>query len=107
MSNLLDMPEEPVNIKEFIRSIRVGMGEGGSIDYDSLAVWTFNRFPKFLWEKWSSELKSAGYTWQKFLRVLRLHTGDIVMWALTGELEWKELIGRIVATLERYGGLID
>jgi len=98
----LDIPEEPINIREFIKNMRKGLSGSRNINYDSLAVWAFNKFPKYLWESWESELREHGYTWQKFLRVLKLHTNDIVMWALTEELSWEALIRRIISTLKRY-----
>jgi len=45
---------------------------------------------------------SYGYTWQKFLRVLKLHTNDIILWALESKISWKELVSRITDTLRRY-----
>ena len=47
----LPVPKEPVELKELIRVVRARMGREGSrsdIDYDSLAVWSFNRLPKYL-----------------------------------------------------------
>jgi len=98
------IPKEPVDIREFIRNIRKGLSDSSDINYDSLAVWAFNKFPKYLWEAWESELRANSYTWQKFLRILKLHTNDVVMWALTGELSWEALIKRIISTLKRYSG---
>ncbi len=100
----LSILEEPTDIKRFIKAMRTSMGRGEDIDYDSLAVWALNKFPKYLWRKWSPILRAKGYTWQKFLRVLKFHTGDIIMWALAGELDWEELIKRIIISLERYRG---
>jgi len=98
----LGVPREPVEIKEFIRVVRARLGGGADVDYDSLAVWAFNRLPKYLWDEWKGELKLRGITWQKFLRILRMHTSDIIEWALYDKLGWVELVERLVALLERY-----
>jgi len=98
----LKIPKEPIDIKETIRRVRKICGDEGNIKYDSLAVWSFNRLPTYLWEAWKKQLTSAGYTWQKFLRILRFHTNDMIMWALTGNLSWEDLIKRITYTLKHY-----
>jgi len=98
----LPIPEESRDLKNFIRSVRASLGGGPDIDYDSLAVWSFNRFPKYLWSFWSDELRKRGITWQKFLRILSLHTKDIVDWAIYDRIEWDELVKRISMSIENY-----
>jgi len=100
----LPLPEEPRDIKNFIKSVRAGLGGGTNVDYDSLAVWSFNRLPKYLWERWEGELKKRGITWQRFLKLLSLHTMDMVEWALYDRLGWVELVKRIETTIETYSG---
>jgi len=101
----LSLPEEPRDIKSFIKSVRSSLGGGiPDIDYDSLAVWGFNKFPKYLWEAWRGELGRRGVTWQKFLRILSLHTKDIVDWALYDRLGWAELVKRITISIDSYSG---
>jgi len=105
----LKVPREPTEIKELIRAVRARMGGEGSfaeIDYDSLAVWSFNRLPKYLWECWKHELKERGITWQKFLRLLKLRTMDIIEWGLYDRLSWDELVKRIEHTIETYSARI-
>jgi hypothetical protein len=98
----LPLPEEPKGIKELIKAVRARLGDRGSVDYDSLSVWAFNRLPKYLWGHWGDELKRRGITWQKFLKIMKLHTLDVVAWALHDELEWAELAKRIEHTIETY-----
>ena len=98
----LPIPEEPRDIKNFIKSVRAGLGGSANVDYDSLAVWSFNRLPKYLWEFWRDELKKRGITWQMFLRLLNLHTLDVVEWAIYDRLGWVDLVKRITATIENY-----
>jgi len=103
------MPPEPKNIKLFIRGVRSRVSKGNisgdNIDWDSLAVWYLNKLPSYLWKYWKNELEKEGYTWQKFLKVLKLHTNDVILWALNEEINWKELLIRIRDTIERYSSL--
>lgn len=98
----LPVPEEPRDIKELIKTVRAGMGKDGGIDWDSFSVWVFNRLPKYLWECWENGLRARGVTWQKLLRILKLHTIDMVEWAIYNRLGWAELVKRIEASVENY-----
>lgn len=82
----LNILEEPRDIKILIKATRTIM------------------FSKYLWEKWNPLLKAKGYTSQNFLRVLRFHICDIIMWTLADKIEWRDLIKRITTSLERYRG---
>ena len=97
----LPIPDEPEDVKSFIRDVRSRLGPEKNIDWDNLAVWAFNRLPKYLWSVWKEDLKAHGVTWQKFLKILRFHTLDMVDWALYDKLEWQDLIKRILSTIER------
>jgi len=101
----LKVPREPVEIKELIRVVRAGLGGDADVDYDSLAVWAFNRLPKYLWNEWKDELKLRGVTWQKFLRILRMHTLDMIEWALREAMSWPELVRRIEKSIDGYPAL--
>lgn len=94
---------EPFDIKEFIKKIREGLGEGENLKYDSQAVWSLNKLPKYLWNGWKQELKRRGVGWQMFLRILRLHTIDAIEWALRGALSWEEFLNRVSKSVEQYG----
>jgi len=96
----LIVPREPDDIKKLILAIKEKLGS--DIESDSLAVWSFNLLPKYLWDSWRNELKKLGFTWQKFLKVLRYNTNDMVAWAITGEMSWQELINKIIETIGRY-----
>lgn len=101
----LPVPREPVELKELMRAVRARISEenkDNDIDYDSLAVWSFNKLPKYLWEQWKSDLKEKGITWQKFLRILKLHTIDMIEWALENSLSWEEFVRRIENTINKY-----
>ncbi len=102
----IGIPPEPRDVKEFIKGFRQRVEEmEDSRDYewmDFLAVWYRNKLPKYLWSSWKNELAPLGYSWQKFLRIMRLHAQDFILWAIYDKLTWNELISKICETLERY-----
>jgi len=100
--NLRELPE-PTDIKEFIRQVRKGLGEGDNVDYDSQAVWSLNKLSKYLWKGWREELRKNGISWQVFLRILKFHTIDAIEWAIRDTLTWKEFLDRVSKSIERYG----
>ena len=101
----LPIPPEPKEIKEFIKKQRGKLGSVPDIDHDSLAVWYLNKLPSYLWRYWKSGLESVGYTWQKFIKVVKYATDDIIDWALYDNLEWDELVKKLVRLLERYASV--
>ena len=103
----LKLLEEPIDLKKKIKQVRDIIRSDPTRDeatYDNLAVWGFNDFPKYLWDNWKDELRKHGYTWQKFLGVLKLASGDVVLWAIKDALPWDELLNRIIRLLEIYTG---
>lgn len=98
----LPVPREPVEIKRLIMTVRAELQTEDEIDRDTLAVWSFNRLPKYLWSCWKDELNRRGITWQKFLRILKLHAGDAIEWVFGSSLSWEELIGRLEVSINRY-----
>ncbi len=103
MSLALPQPPEPVDIKELIRNVKEGLSNGREeIDRDAIAVWHMNRLPKYLWDSWGDHLKKIGITWQFFVKVLRYHTIDMILWAIANKLSWSEFLDRVVSTLEYY-----
>ena len=94
--------DEPIQIKEFIRKVRANLDGDNSIDNDALAVWSFNKLPKFFWDSWKAELKEMGIKWQLFLKILKLHTDDFIKWALYDKMSWDEVVDRVSSTIEQY-----
>jgi len=95
----LDIPKEPLEIRKQILELRGRMGPGGGIDYNSLAIWYGNRVPQYLWNIWKSELTKKGFTWQKFLRLLKYRTDDAFLW-VAGKMSWKEFVEKVMESLE-------
>ena len=75
----LQIPKEPKEILARMKAIRKQMGDS-LIDWDSSAVWYANQLPQYLWNEWKDELKTRGFTWQKFLKLLRMRTDTILGW---------------------------
>lgn len=94
--------DEPVGIKEFIRKVRAEIGGDNSIDSDALAVWTYNKLPKYFWDSWKAELKERGIKWQLFLKILKMHTDDFIKWALYDKIDWDEVVERVSSMVEQY-----
>jgi hypothetical protein len=102
----MDLPpvNEPVDIKEKSKQLWRVMCRDGDADCDKRVVWSNNELARYLWAHWSIELRRNGYDWQKFLKVLKLATGDIVLWGLKDALSWDEFIKRVSSLLESYRG---
>ncbi|MCC6014815.1 MAG: hypothetical protein LM564_03815 [Desulfurococcaceae archaeon] len=100
----LPRPEEPIQIKSKIKQLERIMCAENNADCNKVVVWSNNELPRYLWDQWSAELKKWGYDWQRFLKVLKLVTGDIILWALKDSLTWDELVKRISDVLRAYSG---
>jgi len=105
MDTDLPIPPEPKEIKEFIKRHRERLSSVPDINHDSLAVWYLNKLPSYLWRYWKYSLESMGYTWQKFVKVMKYATDDIIDWALYDNLEWGELVKKLSRLLERYASV--
>jgi hypothetical protein len=88
-------PTEPIELKAWMQSLKESNFSSGSGDWDSYVVWAGNKLPKYLWDHWKGDLKSAGITWQKFMRLLRYRTDVGVMW-YKGALPWNEFVARVL-----------
>ena len=89
----LSTPKEPVEIKEQIKMFHQKY-YSDSTDWTSLNVWFGNQLPKYLWKEWKDKLKPSGFTWQKFLKLLKYRTDAIILWS-QDKLKWENLIREI------------
>jgi tetratricopeptide (TPR) repeat protein len=96
---LLPVPPEPRDIKKWMRSLKESQFGDPTINWDSYVVWAGNKLPKYLWQSWKSNLKPAGFTWQKFMRVLRHRTDVGVMW-FKGAMPWEEFVAKVTALIQ-------
>ena len=90
----LTIPPEPTILKQ-----ESNEKENRKWDMDSLSVWFGNKIPSYLWKEggWSKPLKSMGYNWQSFLKILSLHKKEMIKWS-RNKLSWKELLVKIEET---------
>ena len=94
----LSIPKEPQEVKKWIRNVEAYTG-GPGVDWGSLNVWYGNQLPKYLWNEWKKILKPRGFTWQKFLRLLKHRTDKIILW-YKGILSWEVLVKDIIDLIE-------
>jgi hypothetical protein len=98
LSDLI-IPPEPPEVKKYILDVRERLGPGGDIDWDSLAVWAGNRVQSYLWRCWKDTLERKGFTWQRFLRLMKYATGDAVLW-ISGKMVWENFVNKVLERLE-------
>ncbi len=95
------LPEEPVELKKQIITLKSQLDADTTtgIDWNSQAVWFRNGIPKHLWQQWKNELQTKGYTWPKFLRIMRYRTDDAILW-LHNKQTWKEYVEKVSEALD-------
>ncbi len=92
----LQIPKEPKKIKTLIKSLKKKTSsDSTTIDFTSLNVWFGNQLPKYFWQEWKNKLKPAGFNWQKFLKILKNRTDQMVLWA-DDKILWREFVKEII-----------
>ncbi|WP_054850376.1 hypothetical protein [Vulcanisaeta sp. JCM 14467] len=102
----LNVPQEPTELKRRLKQMREVLchDDPDNASCENRVIWSSNDIPRYLWNEWKDILKNHGYTWQRFLSVLKLASGDLILWALKDSLTWDELVKRIMKLLETYMG---
>lgn len=97
----LEVPPEPAGVRKQILGNRTRFEEDINFEWDSLslAVWFQNRIPSHLWNVWKNELTEAGLPWPRFLKLMKYHTTDLVLW-VKEEISWEELIQKIMVSID-------
>jgi hypothetical protein len=95
----LPIPEEPKEIKSWMESLGASHFIGPGIEWNPLIVWYGNRLPKYLWDSWKADLKPRGFTWQKFMKLMRYRTDISVLW-YKGALPWRDFVKGVIALIE-------
>ena len=95
MSEMLSVPNEPVEIKDAMKSL-MGRMTGDAQEWESLVAWYGNKLPQYLWTRqdWKKKLSKRGWRWQSFLSLLSRHTKEIVCW-VNDEMSWSRLVESI------------
>ena len=96
---MLEIPKEPKHVKNWIESIERGSTKTPGIKWDRLYVWYGNQLPKYLWDEWKRDLKPRGFTWQKFLKLLRYRTDAVLLW-YKGAYTWGQFIMETINLIE-------
>ena len=86
-------------MKDWIRSIEQMSSKDPNVKWENLNVWYGLQLPKYLWAEWKDNLKSEGFTWQKFLRLLKHRTDAVLLW-YKGAYTWEQLVEKIVELIE-------
>ncbi len=94
----LEIPPEPKKIQESILALRSRLSPSSGIDWDSLAVWAGNRIPQYLWAKWKMKLREEGFTWQRFLKLMKYRTADAILWA-NGRISWEDFVNKVLESI--------
>lgn len=95
----LPIPKEPQKVKEWIRSIEQMSSKTPGIKWENLNVWYGNQLPKYLWAEWKDHLKPRGFTWQKFLKLLRQRTDAVLLW-YKGAYTWEQFVKETVKLID-------
>jgi len=90
----LSTPREPREVKEKIRFFHQKYKDPG-IDWASLNVWYGNQLPKYLWHEWNNDLKKVGFNWQRFLKILKYRTDQIILWS-NDSMSWEAFVKEII-----------
>lgn len=95
----LSIPNEPKEIKNWIRKIEEMESPTSGINWDTFNVWYGNKVPKYLWNEWKDILKPSGFTWQKFLKLLGRRTDAILLW-YKGAYSWEQFVTETIKLIE-------
>lgn len=95
----LHTPKEPQHVKDWIHSIEQMSSKDPAVKWEKLNVWYGLELPKYLWAEWKGELKPMGFTWQKFLRLLKHRTDAVLLW-YKGAYTWERFIEETVKLID-------
>jgi len=95
----LNIPKEPKDVKDWIRTVEAHLEKSLDVNWENMNVWYGNKLSKYLWEHWGEQLKSQGYTWQIFLRVLKHRTDAVLLWN-RGKMKWDDLAQEFINLVE-------
>ena len=92
-------PKEPLQLREFMETLKREHGGDPRIRWDSFIVWSGNQLPKYLWNEWKGELKANGFMWQSFLKILRQRTDIVLLW-FADAITWEAFVEDVIVLLE-------
>ena len=95
----IHLPKEPTEVKNWIRSIEQMSSKTPVAKWENLNVWYGNQLPKYLWSEWKGVLKPQGFTWQKFLKLLRQRTDAVLLW-YKGDYTWEQFVKETIKLID-------
>lgn len=95
----LNIPQEPLDVKAFIHGFKQDGEPNSEIRWDSLSVWYGNQLQKYLWKEWKDTLLPYGFTWQKFMKLLKHRTDQAILWSID-DISWSAFIKEIFKLLD-------
>jgi len=98
MKEKIKIPNEPVELKERMQNWEYQGSSNPDIYWDSFVVWAGNQLPKYLWREWKEDLVTVGFTWQRFLKLLKFRTDKAILW-FRDSLSWDEFIKEIISLI--------
>jgi hypothetical protein len=99
MDEDLKIFKEPKNLKNTLTVLRADLENKTSIDWDSTTVWAGNRLQKYIWEYWRIDLMSRGFSWPKYLKLMRFNTDYAILW-LYEKISWEEFLNKLKMSIE-------
>ncbi len=99
MNIKLKIPSEPLDVKSFILRFHDHTDSNSNIRWDSLSVWYGNKLQKYLWNEWKGDLVQQGFTWQKFMKLIKHRTDKAILWSLA-DISWSDFVGEVFLLLE-------
>ena len=98
MENKIKIPKEPIELKKRMQKWEYHGSSEPDIYWDSFVVWAGNQLPKYLWREWKGDLTTTGFTWQRFLKLLRFRTDKAILW-FRDNLSWNEFMEEIISLI--------
>lgn len=98
MSVRLRVPSEPIKLKTEIFPIAKELKTKKHPKWYNLVLWHGNKISAYIWREWSSQLRSYGFTWQKFLVFMSFHKKEVLLW-INNDLNWETLAKILIESL--------
>jgi hypothetical protein len=99
MDENLKIFKEPMTLKNALSALRLELEKKTSIDWDSTTVWAGNKLQQYIWENWKKDLMDQGFSWPKFLKLMRFNTDYAILW-LYDKVSWEDFLNKIKASIE-------
>lgn len=99
MENVLSDLKEPKNVKTTLLVLAAELGKKDEINWNSSVIWAGNKLQQYLWENWRSSLLERGFTWPKFLKMMKFRTDDAILW-LYNKITWDEFTERVIQSID-------